>query len=123
MYGGTHYPIQIVTNEFFCSDTARLQIIVEPMVVFVPNTFTPDGNIFNNVFEAKMAFPPIEWEMTIYNRWGEELWKTNDYEDYWDGTYQGKMMQDGIYTYKIKYVPCGILDDEILITGHVNLLR
>lgn len=123
MYGGTHYPIQIVTNEFFCSDTARLQIIVEPMVVFVPNTFTPDGNMFNNVFEAKMAFPPIQWEMTIYNRWGEELWKTNDYEDYWDGTYQGKMMQDGIYSYKIKYVPCGILDDEILVTGHVNLLR
>lgn len=123
MYGGTHYPTQIVTNEFLCSDTARLQIIVEPMVVFVPNTFTPDGNLFNNVFEAKMAFPPIEWEMTIYNRWGEEIWKTTDYEDYWDGTYKSKMMQDGIYTYKIKYIPCGILNDEILITGHVNLIR
>jgi len=70
-----------------------------------------------------LALNPIEWELKIFNRWGEEIFSTTDLNDYWDGTYKGFPAQDGIYIYKVKYVPCGANQDEVLLTGHVNLLR
>ena len=120
---GTHNPILIAYNEFGCSDTALRSLYVEPFPIYIPNTFTPDGNEFNNSFNAVLALDPLEWEMRIFNRWGEEVFKTNDPEDYWDGQYSGFPVPDGIYAYKVKYVPCGANQDPVTITGHVNLLR
>lgn len=120
---GQHYPILIATNEFGCKDTSRQQLFVEPFLVYIPNTFTPDGNEFNNTFFAKMGLDPLEWEMKIYNRWGELVFKSNDFTESWDGTYNGLPVQDGIYAYKVKYVPCGVNQDPVTLTGHVNLMR
>ncbi len=120
---GTHYPIQIVKNEFLCQDTARQKVMIEPFPIYIPNTFTPDGNMFNNVFQAVLALEPIEWKMEIFNRWGELLFETTEPYDYWDGTYKGTMVQDGTYAYKVVYKPCGANQEEQIITGHVNLLR
>lgn len=120
---GTHYPVQLVTNEFQCQDSARQKIMVEPFPIYIPNTFTPDGNMFNNDFAAVLALEPVAWNMKIYNRWGELLFETSDPYDYWDGTYKGRMVQDGTYAYKIVYTPCGAIQEEQIITGHVNLLR
>jgi gliding motility-associated-like protein len=120
---GTHNPFLIAYNEFGCSDTARRSLFVEPFPIYIPNTFTPDGNEFNNNFNVGLALDPLEWEMRIFNRWGEQVFKTNDPEDYWDGQYNGFPAPDGIYAYKVKYVPCGANQDPVTITGHVNLLR
>lgn len=120
---GQHYPILIATNEFGCSDTSRQQLFIEPFIVYIPNTFTPDGNEFNNTFFAKMGIDPLEWDLKIYNRWGELVFKTTDFTESWDGTYLGFPAQEGIYAYKVKYVPCGVNQDPVTLVGHVNLLR
>ena len=113
---------QVVENEFGCRDSSVFLIKVLPIsTVFIPNTFTPDGNKFNNTFRP-VVYDVLNYELKIYNRWGELLFETTDTKASWDGTYKGQMCQDGIYTYTLKY--SDIQTEELITkTGHVNLLR
>ena len=61
------------------------------------------------------------FEMTIYNRWGELIFTSNDLDFGWDGTYDGKECQDGTYVWKIKLTD--FTNEEHDHVGHVNLLR
>ena len=61
------------------------------------------------------------FEMTIFNRWGELIYTMTDFSDYWDGSYQGYNCQDGTYVWKIEYED--FLGKKGSQTGHVNLLR
>ena len=121
---GTHYPVQIVENEWGCRDTAMNELFIEPFNLYIPNTFTPDGDEFNNVFQPKAYLDIFEWNMEIYNRWGELLFETNDFNIGWDGTItNGQFAQDGLYIYKINYQTCEPNQPNYEITGHVNMLR
>lgn len=120
---GQKRPRQIVTNEFGCRDTSFQQLYIEPFTVYIPNTFTPDGNQHNNVFDAVIYLPVTFWEFKILDRWGETLFVSDDPKIGWDGTYQGKIVQDDTYTYVLKYISCEDAKKEKVITGHVNLLR
>lgn len=120
---GQKRPRQIVTNEFGCRDTSFQQLYIEPFTVYIPNTFTPDGNQHNNVFDAVIYLPVTFWEFKILDRWGETLFVSDDPQIGWDGTYQGKIVQDDTYTYVLKYISCEDAKKEKVITGHVNLLR
>lgn len=120
---GTKNPLQIVTNEYGCSDSAYAVIAIEPVSVFVPNTFTPDGNEFNNIFNAETDFPMFSWDLKIYNRWGQVVFQSSDPSIGWDGTLDGQIMQDGLYVYRIKYMSCESTDEVFELDGHVNLMR
>jgi len=120
---GFHTPILVVANEFGCTDTARASLFIEPFTPYIPNTFTPDGDENNNQFEAVLVLEAVEWKMEIFNRWGQLVFTTTDQQDYWDGTYNGMASPEGVYIYKVTYVPCGVIQDKKLITGHVSLLR
>lgn len=123
LYAGTHYPRQIVTNEWGCKDTARSQVIIEPWSVFIPNTFTPHGDEYNNVFVAEHWLDVSEWEMRVFNRWGQVIFESYDSSNGWDGTYNGQYVQDGTYGYTLRYKTCEPLNPDHFITGHINVLR
>lgn len=121
---GTHYPVQIVANEYGCLDTAMNQLLIEPFNLYIPNTFTPDGDEFNNTFKPQAYLDVFQWNMKIYDRWGHIIFETEDFNTGWDGILpNGIMAQDGLYIYKIRYETCEPNDPEYEITGHVNLLR
>jgi len=121
---GTKYPMQIVTNEWGCKDSSFQKLYIEPFTIFAPNTFTPDGNEFNNTFNPKLYLDVYQWELTIYNRWGELLFTSNDINNGWDGVISnGLLAPSGTYIYKIKYVSCEPINPAKEITGHINLLR
>ncbi|GAB5417648.1 MAG: hypothetical protein Crog4KO_26340 [Crocinitomicaceae bacterium] len=123
LYDGTHYPYQIVTNEWGCKDTASSELYIEPWSVFIPNTFTPDGDEFNNVFVAEHYLDVSEWELRVYNRWGQVLFESFDSSLGWDGTFNGNYVQDGTYGYTLRYKTCEPLNPDHFITGHINVLR
>jgi gliding motility-associated-like protein len=120
---GTHNPMQIVINEFQCRDTSYQSIFVEPFMIYIPNTFTPDGDEFNNYFHAATALDSEEWEMRIYNRWGELVYQTTDQYGEWDGTFKGLLAAEGMYSYKVKYISCAPGSRWEELTGHFSLLR
>ncbi|MDG1429576.1 MAG: PKD domain-containing protein [Crocinitomicaceae bacterium] len=121
---GNHYPYQIVTNEFGCKDTSSSQLFIEPFTVFAPNTFTPDGDEFNNIFLPIVYLHVEEWHMEIFDRWGEIIWESYDVNVGWDGIGpNGRVVQDGGYVWKVVYVSCEPHNPEKMITGHINVLR
>ncbi len=118
---GTYFVTLIATNDIGCKDTAVKPITIqEEYWIYVPNTFTPDENRFNNTFYAK-TINIEKLQIQIFNRWGEVVFSSDKPDFNWDGTYQDKQVQDGTYVYKIKYF--NPLGEEILVLGHVNLIR
>lgn len=120
---GSDYPIQIVSNEYGCRDTARRTVMVQPFSIYVPNTFIPDENNRNELFIPVTDFEIVAWEFGIYNRWGECIFQTNDPKQAWDGKLNGVMCQDGLYTYKLKFKSCDKPYIWQQFDGFVTLIR
>jgi gliding motility-associated-like protein len=114
-----------VTNNHGCIDSITKLVVVENEVIYyVPNTFTPDPDQFNPVFKPifTTGFDIYNYKLLIFNRWGEVIFESNNAAYGWDGTYGGKICQDGIYTWNIIFKELK-KDKRYNITGHVNLLR
>lgn len=114
-----------VQNQFGCSDSTTLVIQIKGDEIFyVPNTFTPDGDEHNHIFYPifTSGFDPANFQMEIYNRWGELIYESLNAEKGWDGFFNGSKCPDGTYAWKITYkIP--ELDEYKIATGHVNLIR
>lgn len=102
-----------------CSASSYVSITYDA-VVYVPNTFIPDNDGVNDVFKV-YGGNLKEMECLIFNRWGELIRTLNSIDESWDGTFNGKVCQDGTYTWKLKYKD--FIGKKSEITGHVNLIR
>lgn len=107
------------TDQNGCTAQSQVNIFFDPFF-YVPNTFTPDGDMFNQYFRI-IGGNYLEVEVSIYDRWGELIYEFTDLKDYWDGTYNFRPCQDGTYTWKIIYTDFS--NHKEVLTGHVNLLR
>lgn len=115
----------IVVSEFGCSDTICRPIkFYGDFLVWVPNTFTPDGDEFNNQFKPVFSKDRMieDYTLVIYNRWGEVLFESHDPEFGWDGTYKGEFVKDGTYSWTID-VKDGLKNKSEKYIGHVNKLQ
>ncbi len=110
------------TSDKGCVDTAQYKILFDNSLIFyVPNTFTPDGNEYNNVFKPILTSLVAEYQMQIYNRWGELIFESFDKEVGWDGSYKGGIVQNGAYNWVIKIKTDGT--QTHVKRGNVLLLR
>jgi gliding motility-associated-like protein len=88
--------------------------------LYVPNSFTPNGDGDNDFFRA-FGKDIIEFEMSIYDRWGELLFHTENMKNNWNGTYRGTLAKTETYIWKIKYTE--VLGTKKKLFGKVTLLR
>ena len=127
-YDAGEYKVRLIAyNALGCSDTAYTDIVVEEsLIYYVPNAFTPNGDQHNQTFKPVFTagFDPTDYNMFIYNRWGELIFESRDAEFGWDGTYEGDsgIVQDGIYTWRIDF-KLRNSDKRIAENGHVTLVR
>ncbi|MCC6701263.1 MAG: gliding motility-associated C-terminal domain-containing protein [Fluviicola sp.] len=108
-----------------CRDTAYATVVVqEELIFYVPNSFTPDGDEFNQTFQPVFTsgFDPFDFNMLIFDRWGEVIFETNNAEFGWDGSYHGKIVKEGTYSWKIEF-KTSKSDARKVVVGHVNVLR
>lgn len=117
----------IATSQGGCIDTAYAYVTIqEELIFYVPNTFTPDKDQYNEVFKPifTYGYDPFTYSLYIFNRWGEMIFESHDVNVGWDGTYGegGTISQDGTYVWKID-VKTTMNDERKTFTGHVNLLR
>jgi gliding motility-associated-like protein len=119
---GNYTITMIATNALGCTDTIKKVVeIFKEVYLYVPNTFTPDGDRFNNTFKAS-TIGIIELETEIYNRWGDLIFESDDVRFEWDGRHRsGKTMPQGVYNYKINYVT--VQGERIQKNGHIVLLK
>ncbi len=118
---GLYYITLIAIDEKGCRDTIVKPInIEEEWYIYVPNTFTPDGDEHNDDWRA-VTVGIKHVEVIVFNRWGESVFIAEDRAFVWDGTYEGRYVNDGTYTYKIRFQTNSGRDKTI--HGHVNILR
>lgn len=98
------------------------ECVVYPPLIYIPNAFFPEGQ--NKIFYPVISdFDPVEYEFYVFDRWGTELFHTNDPTEGWDGVIQrtGHMATPGTYLYLL------ILNDgngeEVVTRGHVSLIQ
>ena len=120
------YEIELVAYSISgCTDTAWATVYVkEDVIYYVPNTFTPDGDEHNQTFQPVFTngFDPYNFNMKIFNRWGEIIFESNNDKVGWDGTYKDNIVQDGTYTWKIEF-KISANDSRRVAVGHVNVIR
>ena len=82
---GSYIITLIASTQDNCADTAYQTVIVEPDFLFyIPNAFTPDGDGVNDTFSGKGIFI-MDYEMSIFDRWGNLIYKTQNMDSPWDG--------------------------------------
>ena len=89
--------------------------------IYAPNTFTPNSDDINSVWQP-IAYNYTEMHYTIYNRWGEIIFESFDGSVGWNGTYGGRICQDGVYVYSITWKD-KTDKNKPTIYGHVTLIR
>ena len=97
---GNNNPYGSVTNGSY----SNISCVSQTPILFVPNSFTPNGDFHNEVFKPITNFvSEIGYEFSIFSRSGEVLFKTNDPSKGWDGTYLGSYVQNDNYVYHVSY--------------------
>jgi gliding motility-associated-like protein len=105
LYSGTYYVTLMVENGYGCRDYVVKPIYVDIVYnVYIPNVFTPDGNGLNDVFQPKgIGIDESEYKMMIFDRWGELIYESNNFQKGWDGSVKGSRgkAKEDVYVYKI----------------------
>jgi gliding motility-associated-like protein len=120
---GTYVVTQVAINKYGCRDTIQHNVRIngEP-TIFIPNAFTPDGNGINDTFIPKM-FGVREFNMSIYDRFGDLIFTSVDTEVGWNGKVNGagETVKDDVYIYKI-YIR-DLLNNPHTYKGRVTVLK
>ncbi|MDC3338179.1 gliding motility-associated C-terminal domain-containing protein, partial [Flavobacteriales bacterium] len=122
---GTYSVTQIVTNIYGCIDQITSAITVLPeQTLFVPNSFSPNGDGKNDFFIPQgVGIDNENFEMLIFNRWGEVIFETHSLNQPWDGKAKGnqKVAETDVYIWLIR--TNNVFGNNIEYRGHVTLLK
>ncbi|MBL7917822.1 MAG: gliding motility-associated C-terminal domain-containing protein, partial [Bacteroidia bacterium] len=131
---GDYYISLIARSNRGCTDTFKIAApisILDDTFFEMPNAFTPNaagspGAVYNpNDLSNDIFHPKIKgvetFQFTIYSKWGEVMFDTNNVNEGWDGYYKGKLCNQDVYVWKI--VAKLVNGDTINKTGDVTLLR
>ena len=111
----------IVETDKGCSGTSTNAIVqfITRVELYIPDTFTPNGDEHNDLFVI-VANKINAFNLTIVNRWGKELYRTNNIHKFWDGKFEGKPVQEGTYIYSIEII--GEDKRAFSKTGTINVI-
>jgi len=95
----------VVESDKGCKDTSKSVIKVEDIAtLYVPTGFTPDNDGINDIFMVKASGVDLDdFEMKIYDRWGEIIYSFSDIYSGWDGKIKGKTVESGVYKWLVVY--------------------
>ncbi|RYZ48606.1 MAG: gliding motility-associated C-terminal domain-containing protein [Sphingobacteriales bacterium] len=115
----TRYTANLQQNN--CSASAQFTVIVlKDALVNLPNAFTPNGDGRNDYF-GPAGKVPADFEMQIFNRYGEPVFKSNSISTTWDGRYHGVLQSSNVYVYTVKYR--NMQSETVHRKGTITLIR
>lgn len=114
----TTYNLKVVaSNSCYADKTITVKVLRE---IYIPNSFTPNGDGKNDVFRIPPGTSLNLKYFIIYDRYGNEVFKTTDINTGWDGTYKGTKLPNGAYTYLIKGSDS---KGEVFLNGSILIIR
>jgi gliding motility-associated-like protein len=97
-YQTTDYTLTI-TDATNCQASDTVTVIVkDSVIIYIPNIFSPNADGINDIFFVN-ATAVKDFYMVIFNRWGEKVFETTDINAGWNGTFNGKLLEPGVYVY------------------------
>jgi gliding motility-associated-like protein len=122
------YIVNFVENGTNCllSDTINITIedCIGNCVVLAPTGFSPNENGTNDIFRAVTTCDEgfSSFAFSIYNRWGELIYFTDNWREGWDGTYKGREAEIGTYIYYVEYIKA-LTNKKESLSGNITLIR
>ncbi|MFA6058428.1 MAG: gliding motility-associated C-terminal domain-containing protein [Taibaiella sp.] len=104
-------------------DAMALEYVKCNYCLFVPNAFSPNGDGKNDKFNVLETCLIEKYQLQIFNRWGELVFTTLSTEKSWDGTYNGKEAESGVYYYMIDAIPIDRSKGTVQLKGDITLIR
>jgi len=108
-----------------CKDSVTSNVVINDIVTtYIPNAFTPNKNGNNDLFMIySYGISPDNFELLIFDRWGKQIFKTNDLYQGWNGAMNniGDVLDDNTYVYHINYKE--LTGKKHNVIGHVTLLK
>ena len=92
---------------------------------YIPNVFTPNNDGQNDEFKPMATCPVENYQLQIFDRWGNRGFETTDVSIGWDGTFRGSVVATGVYVWRVQYEGLnerGAVETTIK-TGDVTILR
>ena len=105
-----------------CKNSDSIKIEPINCDLFIPNVFTPNNDGYNDSFFADASVDIFDLTLSVYNRWGELVWETEDKEGKWDGKRNNSPAAEGVYFWTLSY-KCKGFGGQIERKGTVTLLR
>lgn len=105
-----------------CTGTDTVTVWYEgASVVHVPNAFTPNGDGLNDKIRPLVFCDFVLTAFRIYNRWGEEVFRTEDIHYGWDGTFKGVPLSGGVFYYLLQGKDHN--EQHVVLKGDITLIR
>ena len=122
-FAGVYDVELIAVNVYGCSDTIIVPYTVLPdQSIFVPNAFSPDGDGTNDFFFVNgIGLDVKDFDIYVFNRWGQIIWEGHSPDDQWDGTYLNVDVQTDVYVWKLSTKD--IHGNGVELNGHVTVIR
>ena len=119
-----HEVTLVVENEYQCRDTAvGIVRLVNEVQLFAPNSFTPDGDEFNDRWRVYVeGIDILSFHLIIYNRWGKVVFESFDPEGEWDGTYRGRRVPEGTFIWRLE-ARDRENDEKFEVDGYITVIR
>ena len=96
-----NYSVTVTNACGSASDNVTIRAV--DCVILFPNAFTPNGDGRNDYFKILNAFNLTDYTLTIYNRWGQLVYSTNDFRQGWNGQLKGMPQDPGMFVYYSSY--------------------
>ena len=115
--------ILTVQDNNSCTGKDTILVVAKNCIraVYIPNAFTPNNDVNNDIFRAKVYGNLISFRLEVFNRYGQLVFITNDALQGWDGNYKGKPQPVSTYTWLCLYQFAGRMFTEE--KGTVILIR
>ncbi|MBT4727542.1 MAG: PKD domain-containing protein [Bacteroidetes bacterium] len=114
------YRIRAVENNTLVESYSNEDCISVPLLVWPPNSFTPNRDGVNDEFIVKGKYI-TSFSIQIFNRWGELMFESDDITKSWNGKYKDQLCQTGVFYFRI--VAVGTKEQKEVITGTISLIR